>query len=269
MSDETLLLPVGGTGDRPPLYCVHAVSGSPFPYVPFGRSFVAGRPVLAVEAPGFDNAAHPVADVAELAERYAALLRTRHPAGQAALLGWSFGGVVAHETALRLQEAGTDVALLVLVDSTCPTPAPVPPEPELLRRFVQDMLAEAGLPAQEVRATLAALPQESAPEPFFAAATTGDSLLADLAPALLHRRYDVFRAHVHALYTHRARPGLRGRTLCVQAADSPPVARTWDGVLDGAEVVTVPGDHHSVWSGAGPARIAAEVSGRLAGVEVR
>ncbi|AOR32312.1 hypothetical protein BFF78_15665 [Streptomyces fodineus] len=269
MSDDAILLPIAETGTRPPLYCVHAVSGSPFPYVPFGRAVGAGQPVFAVEAPGFDNDADPVADVTALAERYAALLHSRHPAGQLALLGWSFGGVVAHETALRLQRAGTDVALLVLVDSTCPVPAPVPPEPELLRRFVQDMLSEAGLAAHEVRATLAALPHESSPERFFAAATASDSLLADLAPALLRRRYGVFRAHVHALYTHRARPGHRGRTLCVQADQSPPVGRTWDGVLDGAEVVTVPGDHHSIWSGTGLERLVAEVSGRLAGVEVR
>ncbi|MFC9930703.1 alpha/beta fold hydrolase [Streptomyces sp. NPDC127190] len=269
MSDDALLLTLAETGALPPLYCVHAVSGSPFPYVPLGRALGAGRPVFALEAPGFDNDSAPVTDVPELAERYAALLHARHPEGQLALLGWSFGGVVAHETALRLDRAGTDVALLVLVDSTCPVPAPVPAEPELLRRFVHDLLSEAGVPADTVRATVAALPEESSPERFLAAATAGDSLLADLSPALLRRRYDVFRAHVHALYTHRARPGHRGRTLCVQAAESPPVGRTWDGVLDGAEVVTVPGDHHSIWSGAGLARIAAEVTDRLAGAEVR
>jgi thioesterase domain-containing protein len=269
MSDEVLLLPIAEEGTRPPLYCVHAVSGSPFPYVPFGRAVGAGQPVLAFEAPGFDNDDRPVADVADLAERYAALLHTRHPAGPLALLGWSFGGVVAHETALRLQSAGTDVALLVLVDSTCPVPAPVPPEPHLLRRFVQDMLSEAGLAAPQIRATLEKLPRESSPERFFAAATAGDSLLADLTPALLHRRYQVFRVHVHALHTHRARPGHRGRTLCVQAAQSPPVGRTWEGVLDHLEVVTVPGDHHSMWSGGGLQRIVTEVGDRLAAVEAR
>src|SRR5262245_24403445 len=39
------------------------------------------------------------------------------------LLGWSFGGLVAHEMAGRLQEAHEDVALLALLDSYPPVPA--------------------------------------------------------------------------------------------------------------------------------------------------
>lgn len=45
------------------------------------------------------------------------------PRGPYLLGGWSFGGLVAWETARRLEERGEEVALLVLIDSRPPDPA--------------------------------------------------------------------------------------------------------------------------------------------------
>jgi nonribosomal peptide synthetase DhbF len=52
-----------------------------------------------------------------MASDYVALIKKIQPAGPYNLLGWSFGGLVAHAIATQLQESGQEVALLALLDS--------------------------------------------------------------------------------------------------------------------------------------------------------
>jgi len=53
----------------------------------------------------------------EMAADYLAFIREIQPNGPYNLLGWSFGGLVAHSIATHLQGAGQEVALLALLDS--------------------------------------------------------------------------------------------------------------------------------------------------------
>jgi thioesterase domain-containing protein len=52
-----------------------------------------------------------------MAEDYVRLIRKVQPSGPYNLLGWSFGGLVAHAVATRLQSIGEEVDLLALMDS--------------------------------------------------------------------------------------------------------------------------------------------------------
>ena len=52
-----------------------------------------------------------------MAADYLDLIRDIQPSGPYNLLGWSFGGLVAHAMATNLQRSGEDVALLALLDS--------------------------------------------------------------------------------------------------------------------------------------------------------
>ena len=52
-----------------------------------------------------------------MAAHYADRIQATHPAGPYHLLGWSFGGVVAHQVAAELQRRGAVVALLILLDA--------------------------------------------------------------------------------------------------------------------------------------------------------
>ncbi len=52
-----------------------------------------------------------------MAEDYLSIIRKIQPAGPYNLLGWSFGGLVAHAIATHLQSMGEEVALLALLDS--------------------------------------------------------------------------------------------------------------------------------------------------------
>ena len=52
-----------------------------------------------------------------MAEDYVSIIRKIQPTGPYNLLGWSFGGLVAHAIATQLQDMGEEVALLALLDS--------------------------------------------------------------------------------------------------------------------------------------------------------
>jgi thioesterase domain-containing protein len=52
-----------------------------------------------------------------MAADYAAQIRTVQPTGPYHLLGWSFGGIVAHEIAVQLQTAGQRVGCVIILDA--------------------------------------------------------------------------------------------------------------------------------------------------------
>ncbi|MEZ3183055.1 amino acid adenylation domain-containing protein, partial [Streptomyces pimonensis] len=115
-----VLLPLRATGTRPPLFCVHPWAGLSWPYAGLLRSLGEDRPLYGLQARGLARAEEPPASVGEMAEDYLARIREVRPKGPYHLLGWSFGGLVAHEMAVRLREAGEEVALLALLDAFPP-----------------------------------------------------------------------------------------------------------------------------------------------------
>src|SRR5690348_9684363 len=137
--DLERLVPLRGSGHRNPLFCVHPVSGSAYAYTGLVKSLPAEQPVFGFEAPGFDNDRTPVNRMPVLAEEYSRILSEFQPSGGYQLLGWSIGGVLAYDTALKLAAAGTPVARLVLVDSGLPYLAELPPEKAIVARFLADL----------------------------------------------------------------------------------------------------------------------------------
>ncbi|MFH8978767.1 amino acid adenylation domain-containing protein, partial [Streptomyces sp. NPDC017890] len=115
-----VLLPLRTTGTRPPLFCVHPWAGLSWPYAGLLRTLGDDRPLYGLQARGLARAEEPPASVGETAEDYLTRIREVQPEGPYHLLGWSFGGLVAHEMAVRLREAGEEVALLTLLDSYPP-----------------------------------------------------------------------------------------------------------------------------------------------------
>ncbi|MGC9379069.1 amino acid adenylation domain-containing protein [Streptomyces sp. MH13] len=115
-----VLLPLRATGTRPPLFCVHPWAGLSWPYAGLLRSLGEDRPLYGLQARGLARDEEPPASVGEMADDYLARIREVQPEGPYHLLGWSFGGLVAHEMAVRLREAGEEVALLALLDAYPP-----------------------------------------------------------------------------------------------------------------------------------------------------
>jgi enterobactin synthetase component F len=69
-------------------------------------------------------------------------IRTVQPTGPYHLLGWSFGGAVAHAIAVWLQHQGESVPLLAMLDSlpinSTPHSTSLPEQHELLAFFAGD-----------------------------------------------------------------------------------------------------------------------------------
>jgi thioesterase domain-containing protein/acyl carrier protein len=101
-----------GTGV--PLFCIHAVTGVSWPYQVLG-SHLDG-PIIGIQQAADGDESEP-RSIREMAARYADRIQANHPAGPYHLLGWSFGGVVAHEVAVELERRAGVVARLVLLDA--------------------------------------------------------------------------------------------------------------------------------------------------------
>ncbi len=112
-----VLLPIRARGEREPLFCVHPGGGISWCYTALLRHLDDDVPVYGLQSPVLSRTGDRPADIEEMAAGYLRQVRAVQPAGPYRLLGWSFGGVVAHAMAVRLQAEGERVELLALLDS--------------------------------------------------------------------------------------------------------------------------------------------------------
>jgi amino acid adenylation domain-containing protein len=111
-----VLLPLRATGSQPPLFCVHPAAGIGWVYLGLLRHLPPDAPVYALQAPGLTRPDTLYPDIPELAADYVRHIRSVRPTGPYRLLGWSFGGSVAHEIAVQLQALGESVEVLAILD---------------------------------------------------------------------------------------------------------------------------------------------------------
>ncbi|MFJ6611195.1 amino acid adenylation domain-containing protein [Streptomyces sp. NPDC091289] len=116
-----VLLPLRAEGDLNPLFCVHPAIGLSWAYSGLLRHVDRRQPLYGLQARAFSEPDAPAPGLEEMVEDYLNEIRTVQPSGPYSLLGWSFGGIVAHALAVRLQEEGEEVALLAMMDSYLPT----------------------------------------------------------------------------------------------------------------------------------------------------
>ncbi|MET8877269.1 amino acid adenylation domain-containing protein [Nocardia sp. NPDC004604] len=111
-----VLLPIRLGGTDPALFCIHSSSGMSWSYLGFAERLRPGRPIYGLQAP--DLGGEPSArSIEESADRYIREIRAVQPTGPYHLLGWSFGGLIAHAMAAKLQAAGESVGVVALLDT--------------------------------------------------------------------------------------------------------------------------------------------------------
>ncbi|WP_155764673.1 non-ribosomal peptide synthetase, partial [Mycobacterium intracellulare] len=108
----------GGTGI--PLFCIHPASGLSWPYHALGNYLDC--PIIGIQQAPQNGEAEP-ASIRDMARNYADRIQGVDPTGPYNLLGWSFGGVVAHEIAIELQRRGCSIARLILLDALLTVPS--------------------------------------------------------------------------------------------------------------------------------------------------
>ncbi|WP_187776384.1 non-ribosomal peptide synthetase [Antrihabitans cavernicola] len=113
-----VLIPLRTGGTAAPLFCVHPLFGLAWAYLGLAQYVDRDRPIYGLQSPAILERDFDYATFGELAARYVREIRKLQPSGPYHLLGWSLGGVIAHEIAVALQAAGETVEFLGLMDAT-------------------------------------------------------------------------------------------------------------------------------------------------------
>jgi amino acid adenylation domain-containing protein len=115
-SDYLPVLPLRTGGSLAPLFCVHPAVGLAWSYSGLLRHLHDRRPVYGLQSPAFVRGA--TADgIRELAAVYTDQVLAVRPTGAFHLIGWSYGGLLAHAIATELHSRGHQVGLLGLLDA--------------------------------------------------------------------------------------------------------------------------------------------------------
>ncbi|MEW2356584.1 SDR family NAD(P)-dependent oxidoreductase [Spirillospora sp. NPDC029432] len=263
--------PLRQAGTRRPLFIAHPAGGTTACYRQLTGLLSADQPVYGLER--FEDAP----SVEERAARYVRHLLEVQPEGAFRLGGWSFGGVLAYETARQLTAAGREVEFVALFDAGLPLP--VEDESDTLaRRFsaFADYINETyGLGVSLTYEELAGLDEEAQ----FALVMERAAPLVDHIPpaALTHQ----LTSHQDTRSLEAYEPGpYDGRVILYYAPEETPWSvKDARYVLDGTngfgglcpalEIVTIPGVHHlNLLDPPGVEEMAAHLEAQLAAREL-
>jgi amino acid adenylation domain-containing protein len=117
-SVEVVPIEVLREGTGVPLCCIHDGFGLSWSYRALGD--YVDCPIIGINQITQTGEAEPQS-IRDLAVGYADRLQAMYPAGRYKLLGWSLGGVVAHELAIELHRRGCVVEHLILIDAAVTT----------------------------------------------------------------------------------------------------------------------------------------------------
>ncbi|MFD3702174.1 non-ribosomal peptide synthase/polyketide synthase [Nocardia sp. NPDC058658] len=126
-SDFDQVLVLKSSGSQQPLWCLHPGGGLGWFYQQLGRD-LPDRPIYAMQSRGLDGG--PLAgSFAEMIHDYTDRIIEHQPDGPYYLLGWSYGGIVAHALASELARRGKSIGLLGIMDSK--PPITTDPQPDV------------------------------------------------------------------------------------------------------------------------------------------
>ncbi|MBV9058099.1 MAG: AMP-binding protein, partial [Pseudonocardiales bacterium] len=112
-----VILPLRRQGPRLPLFCIHPAAGISWCYSGLLTHVGSDYPIYGLQARGFAQAETLPASIEQMAADYADQICLVDPTGPYRLLGWSFGGMVAHAVATELQQRGKQVCLVAILDA--------------------------------------------------------------------------------------------------------------------------------------------------------
>ncbi|HEY5197247.1 MAG TPA: beta-ketoacyl synthase N-terminal-like domain-containing protein [Solirubrobacteraceae bacterium] len=200
--------------------------------------------------------------VEERAGRYVELLTEVQPSGPYLLAGWSFGGVLAYETAVRLHAAGERVELLALIDTILPLPDPPGlDEAKVIelrfQRFAAFLEAAYGKPVSLPYERMAGLDDDEQTDIVIAAIVAAGLIDPDANEAILrHQRTSYLDVRAVERYRPATYDGpvvfysprdLQTAGMRDPRFDRHDPARGWDAFCgERLEIVSVPGHHLSL-----------------------
>ncbi|MER7639328.1 amino acid adenylation domain-containing protein [Streptomyces sp. NPDC126522] len=104
-----------GTG-KPPVWFFHGGGGLGWAFFTFAP-YVPDRPAYALQSRGSGGIDAMAGSVEEMIEDYLTQILEVQPEGPYNLVGWSYGGPLAHAVAVELEQRGHEVDILAILDS--------------------------------------------------------------------------------------------------------------------------------------------------------
>ncbi|MCQ4079718.1 SDR family NAD(P)-dependent oxidoreductase [Streptomyces sp. RB6PN25] len=237
-----------GTGTAP-LFVFHPAGGPTSVYRPLVHLLPAHQPVY-----GFERV-DTLASMEDKAQHYLEMMRDIQPCGPYRLLGWSFGGCLAYETASRLHDAGEPVDYLGLIDTILPAALPGTDSKEMVlerfKRFAEYIEITYGRPLRLPYEELARSAEDDQIEIVMRlVAETG----LDMSPGILeHQRTSYIDARIGEHYQPQP---YAGHVVLYRAQEAQVLTTAldprylryetdlgWAPLCPSLEVVPVPGDH--------------------------
>ncbi|MFI5530062.1 amino acid adenylation domain-containing protein [Kitasatospora sp. NPDC051853] len=198
------VLSLRSEGDAAPLFCVHPLGGLGWPYAGLLPHLDRAAPVFALQAEGVTTTPTRYTTLEHMAEVYAERIVRAH-SGPVHLLGWSFGGKLAHATAVRLESLGVEVSSLTIIDAS-PNPAGHREESVYL-----DILGMLGLDRDEIDDSMLEF------EGFIAALRSYAAPLAELTREQVGNLAEIMAGHL-ALADRHSVGVFHGRTTLVASS---------------------------------------------------
>ncbi|MFJ6811325.1 amino acid adenylation domain-containing protein, partial [Streptomyces anulatus] len=112
-----VLLPLRTEGTLPPLFCIHPGAAICWSYSDLLLHLSPDFPVYGLQSRALSHPDELPETLIQVADDCIEAMRQVQKTGPYYLLGQSFGGVVAHAMAARLEDAGEQVGLIVALDS--------------------------------------------------------------------------------------------------------------------------------------------------------
>lgn len=114
--DWQSLVAINRSGDRPPLFLVHAAEGNVLLYRSLAAHLGADQPVFGLQSAGLNGRSLIDGQFEHVARRYLDEIRQVQPHGPYMLGGYCLGGTLALEMARQLIESGETVGLVALIE---------------------------------------------------------------------------------------------------------------------------------------------------------
>jgi thioesterase domain-containing protein/acyl carrier protein len=243
------LVPLQPKGGNLPLYLVHAVGGNVYSYTELIRYIGEEQPVYGLQMVHFDPQKAP-STLYDMASGYLDEILEQQPEGPFVLGGYSFGGNLAYEMAVQLQERGHEVQRLILFDTVLAAQKPDAPldddtlEVMYLQRFEQQ---ERTLHLLITPDELLAMPREKRLRYLLQITKMNGFIPPDAEiPELLNALY-AWSINVKALLEYEPRPAPVPITFFMTESTGAHVVQEWEALTSRElEVTLVSGTHYTM-----------------------
>jgi thioesterase domain-containing protein/acyl carrier protein len=119
---QGLLVTIQPQGDKPPVFFIPGIGGETLVLRDLAANLGSERPLYGLQGAGAGGSARNLNWIEQAADEYEGAVRAAWPHGPFILVGYSFGGHLALETARRLAARSKTAPLVVLIDTYPPVP---------------------------------------------------------------------------------------------------------------------------------------------------